>query len=123
MKVNFNDSGLHSGKVLITAKDINFSYGEDKIWKENLDIEIRSGDRISIKGSNGSGKTTLIKLLLGKIQPSVGNINIAEFNSIYIDQEYSLIDNEQTLYDFVQTFNDSALQESEVKTLLSSFIQ
>lgn len=122
MKVNFNDSGLHSGKVLITAKDINFSYGEDKIWKENLDIEIRSGDRISIKGSNGSGKTTLIKLLLGKIQPSVGNINIAEFNSIYIDQEYSLIDNEQTLYDFVQTFNDSALQESEVKTLLSRFL-
>jgi ATPase subunit of ABC transporter with duplicated ATPase domains len=60
--------------------------------------------------------------LLGKIQPSVGNINIAEFNSIYIDQEYSLIDNEQTLYDFVQTFNDSALQESEVKTLLSRFL-
>ncbi|BAP30368.1 ABC superfamily ATP binding cassette transporter [Chryseobacterium sp. StRB126] len=122
MKVNFNDSGLHSGKILITAEDINFSYGEEKLWEENLDLEIRSGDRISIKGCNGSGKTTLIKLLLGSITPSVGRINCAEFNSIYIDQEYLLIDNELTLYDFVQTFNDSALQESEVKTLLSRFL-
>ncbi|VEH19288.1 Uncharacterized ABC transporter ATP-binding protein HI_1252 [Chryseobacterium nakagawai] len=122
MKVNFNDSGLHSGKILITAEDVNFSYGEEKLWKENLDFEVRSGDRISIKGSNGSGKTTLIKLLLGNISPSTGNISRAEFNSIYIDQEYSLIDNDLTLYDFVQKFNDSALQESEVKTLLSRFL-
>lgn len=122
MKVNFNDSGLHTGKILITAEGINFSYRGEKLWKDNLDLEIRSGERISIKGGNGSGKTTLIKLLLGNIQPSVGNINHAEFNSIYIDQEYSLIDDELTLYDFVQTFNDSALQESEVKTLLARFL-
>lgn len=122
MKVNFNDSNLHSGKILITAENINFSYGEQKLWKENLSLEIRSGDRISIKGGNGSGKTTLIKLLLGKIEPPEGQINRSGFNSIYIDQEYSLIDNDSTLYDFVQTFNDSAMQESEVKTLLSRFL-
>lgn len=122
MKVNFNDSGLHSGKILMTVENVNYSFGAEKLWKENLDLEVRSGDRISIQGANGSGKTTLIKLLLGSIQPSVGNINPTEFNSIYIDQEYSLIDNELTLYDFVQTFNDSALQESEVKTLLSRFL-
>jgi len=122
MKVNFNSSGLHSGKVLMTGEDLNFSYGKEKLWKENLNLEIISGDRISIKGGNGSGKTTLINLLLGNIQPSEGRINKAEFNSIYIDQEYSLIDNDTTLYDFVQTFNDSAMQESEVKTLLSRFL-
>lgn len=122
MKVNFNGSNLHSGKVLITAEDLNFSYGKGKLWKENLNLEISSGDRISIKGGNGSGKTTLIKLLLGSLQPSEGRIKKAKFNSIYIDQEYSLIDNDSTLYDFVQTFNDSAMQESEVKTLLSRFL-
>ncbi|WP_374464784.1 ABC-F family ATP-binding cassette domain-containing protein [Chryseobacterium sp.] len=122
MKVNFNDSSLHSGKILITAENINFSYGEQKLWKENLTLEVRSGDRISIKGGNGSGKTTLINLLLGKIGPSEGQISRSEFNNIYIDQEYSLIDNDSTLYDFVQTFNDSAMQESEVKTLLSRFL-
>jgi ATPase subunit of ABC transporter with duplicated ATPase domains len=122
MKVNFNDSNLHSGKILITAEDINFNYGNGNLWKENVNLEIRSGERISIKGSNGSGKTSLIKLLLGNTEPSEGIIDRAEFNSIYIDQEYSLIDNDSTLYDFVQTFNDHALQEFEVKTLLSRFL-
>ncbi len=122
MKVNFNDSNLHSGKILVAAEDINFDYGKGKLWKENSNLELRSGDRICIKGSNGSGKTTLIRLLLGKIEPSEGKISRAEFNSIYIDQEYSLIDNNATLYDFVQTFNDHAMQESDVKTLLSRFL-
>lgn len=122
MKVNFNDSNLHSGKILVIAEEINFTYGKEKLWKENISLEVRSGDRISVKGSNGSGKTTLIKLLLGKLEPSEGKINKTEFNSIYIDQEYSLIDNDSTLYDFVQTFNDNAMQESEVKTLLSRFL-
>jgi len=122
MKVNFNDSNLHSGKILITAEDINFNYGKGNLWRENLNLEIRSGERISIKGSNGSGKTSLIQLLLGNTEPSEGKIDRADFNSIYIDQEYSLIDHDSTLYDFVQTFNDNALQESEVKTLLSRFL-
>lgn len=122
MKVNFNDSGLHSGKILLFAENINFKYGNEKLWKENIDLEIRSGSRISIKGSNGSGKTTLIQLLLGKIKPSEGNIHRTDFNSIYIDQEYSLIDPEVSVYDFAQTFNDNAIQESEIKTLLSRFL-
>lgn len=92
MKVNFNDSNLHSGKILISAEDINFMYGRENLWKENLSLEIRSGDRIAVKGSNGSGKTTLIKLLLGNLQPSAGNITRRDFQWIYIDQEYSLID-------------------------------
>lgn len=122
MKVNFNDSNLHSGKILINAEDINFKYGHQNLWKENLSLEIRSGDRISIKGSNGSGKTTLIKLLLGGLQPNVGNISRSEFNTIYIDQEYSLIGQEISVYDFVKQFNDGAMPESEVKTLLSRFL-
>ncbi|AZA82660.1 ABC transporter ATP-binding protein [Chryseobacterium lactis] len=122
MKVNFNDSNLHSGKILINAEDLNFKYHNENLWKNNLNFEILSSDRISIKGSNGSGKTTLIKLLLGSLNPSEGKLSKAEFNSIYIDQEYSLIDQDSTVYDFAQTFNDAALLESEVKTLLSRFL-
>lgn len=122
MKVNFNDSNLHSGKILISAEEINFKYDEKNLWKENLNLEIRSGDRISIKGSNGSGKTTLINLLLGDLQPSIGTISRSDFQTIYIDQEYSLIDRNATVYDFAEQFNDNAMPESEVKTLLSRFL-
>ncbi|MGG5208324.1 ABC-F family ATP-binding cassette domain-containing protein [Chryseobacterium sp. MIQD13] len=122
MKVNFNDSNLHSGKILISAEEINFRYNDENLWKENISLEIRSGDRISVKGSNGSGKTTLIKLLLGDLKPSVGEISRSDFQTIYMDQEYSLIDKNATVYEFSQQFNDNALSESEVKTLLSRFL-
>lgn len=122
MKVNFNDSNLHSGKILVSAEEINFKYEEENLWKENLSLEIRSGDRVCFKGSNGSGKTTLIKLLLGDWEPSAGKITRADFQTIYVDQEYSLIDGNSTVYEFVQQFNDNAMQESEVKTLLSRFL-
>lgn len=122
MKVNFNDSNLHSGKILISAEEINYAYHEVNLWKENLSIEIRSGDRIAVKGSNGSGKTTLIKLLLGKLQPSAGKVTRSDFQWIYIDQEYSLIDKSATVYEFVRQFNDRALPEPEVKTLLARFL-
>ncbi len=122
MKVNFNDPNLHSGKILIAAKEINYTYHKEYLWKEPLNLEIRSGDRISVKGANGSGKTTLIRMLLGSLQPSVGKISRVDFHTIYIDQEYSLIDKNAVIYDFAQQFNDNALQESEVKTLLSRFL-
>lgn len=122
MKVNFNDSNLHSGKILINAEDINFRYGSRSLWKDPVNIQMVSGDRIAIKGSNGSGKTTLIKLLLGNLQPSEGTMTRSEFNTIYVDQEYSLIDQELSVYEFVQQFNDNSTPESEVKTLLSRFL-
>lgn len=122
MKVDFNDSDLHTGKILISAEEINYTYDTENLWKENLNFEIRSGDRISIKGSNGSGKTTLIKLLLGDLKPSAGIISRSDFQTVYIDQEYSLIDRSATVYEFAQQFNDNTLQESEVKTLLSRFL-
>jgi len=122
MKVNFNDSHLHSGKILISAEEINYAYQEIDLWQKKLSLEIRSGDRIVIKGSNGSGKTTLIKLLLGNLQPATGKIARSDFQWIYIDQEYSLIDRTMTVYEFVQQFNDHAMTEPEVKTLLARFL-
>ncbi|WP_317174691.1 ATP-binding cassette domain-containing protein [Chryseobacterium antibioticum] len=122
MKVNFNSSDLHSGKLLIAADEVNFKYDEKLLWKDNLNFDIRSGERTLIKGSNGSGKTTLIQLLLENLKPFVGTISKSEFNTIYVDQEYSLIGQDVTVYDFVQQFNDSAMQESEVKTLLFRFL-
>jgi ATPase subunit of ABC transporter with duplicated ATPase domains len=122
MKVLFDNSTLHQGKILATAKDANFRYGDKVVWKTALNFQILSGERIAIKGPNGSGKTTLIKLLLGNIQPVTGSLTRADFNSIYIDQDYSLVNNELTVYQQLEQFNHGALQEHEIKMRLSRFL-
>lgn len=122
MKINFEPSSLHLGKVLVNATQVNFSYGNHFIWKEDLNFQIRSGARLVIKGLNGSGKTTLIKIVLSEFEPQKGKVVSTALKATYIDQDYSLIDNELTVYEQVQSFNSGALQEHEVKIRLSRFL-
>lgn len=122
MKLGFDNSTLHRGKILFTAKDINYGYGEQLLWKEPLNIQITSGERIALKGLNGSGKTTLINIILGKFEPGSGTVNRADNRTVYIDQDYSLIDNGINVYEQAQRFNFSLLQEHEVKTRLARFL-
>lgn len=122
MKFGFDNSNLHRGKMLVSAQEVNHGYDGNYLWKENLTFQITSGERVVLKGANGSGKTTLIKLLLGEFEPKVGTINYAEYRSVYIDQEYSLLDNGLSVYEQAQRFNTGTLQEHEVKIRLNRFL-
>ncbi|MFA6057812.1 MAG: ABC-F family ATP-binding cassette domain-containing protein [Taibaiella sp.] len=123
MKMGFDKSALHKGKILITAKNINYGYNDQLLWKEPLAFQIISDDRVAIKGVNGSGKTSLIKMILGELQPLAGNLYRADdVKAIYIDQDYSLIDNRLTVYEQAQQFNTGHLQEHEVKSRLNRFL-
>lgn len=122
MKIDLDNSKLHIGKRLIDAKEINAGYSSRKLWRNPLTFSINSGERIVIKGNNGSGKTTLIKIILGKMEPTAGTIGRAEFKAVYIDQDYTTIDNRLTVYGQVQQFNDSNMPEHELKIRLNRFL-
>jgi len=68
MKIGFNQTMYPRGKMIVEAKEINFGYKDQLLWKQLLNFEIFNGNRLVIKGKNGSGKTTLIKLILDKYQ-------------------------------------------------------
>ncbi|MHA4846019.1 ABC-F family ATP-binding cassette domain-containing protein [Flavitalea antarctica] len=122
MRFGFSNTSLHTGKILFEAKEINFGYGKSRIWKKDLTLHIKSGERVSIKGLNGSGKTTLIKIISGELQSSVGTVHRAINEAVYIDQEYSLIDNQLTVFEQALAFNNSGLQEHEIKIRLNRFL-
>jgi ATPase subunit of ABC transporter with duplicated ATPase domains len=122
MRFGFNNSSLHKGKILFTATNINFGYNIQPIWRKSLNFQIRSGERFALKGLNGSGKTTLIKLILGELEPKTGTIYRANAKSVYIDQDFSLIDNKLKVYEQAQQFNISVLKEHEIKIRLNRFL-
>jgi len=121
MKTDFNTSLLHTGKILLTAKDVNYSYGDKPLWKEPLNFQIKSGDRIAIKGNNGSGKTTLLKLITGKLIPTAGVLERADFSYVYLDQEYSIINNGLTVLEQIEQYA-TGMQDHEIKTILNRFL-
>lgn len=122
IKLGFDDSTLHAGKVLVTAAAVNYGYNGNLLWKHPLNFQVLSGARILVRGLNGSGKTSLIKMILGVLQPSPGTMQRAEASAVYIDQDYSVIDNRLTVYEQAQQFNTTYLQEHEVKRRLTHFL-
>ena len=137
LKTDFNASHLHTGKILVTARDINFHYPNHtaspaetphtettakSLWASPLTFQLRSGDRLSLKGKNGSGKTTLLKLIMGELHPTGGVMERADFTSVYLDQEYSLVRNERSVLQQAEAFNHRHLPEHEVKTILNRYL-
>lgn len=122
MKFGFDHSGLHRGKILFEAKGINHSWNDQWLWSIDMDLLISSGERIALKGANGSGKTTLINIILGKIPAKTGHLHTAIQHAIYIDQDYSLLKNEYSIYEQAQLFNTGGLEEHEIKIRLSRFL-
>lgn len=122
LKFGFDDSHLHRGKIILKAEQVQFTYSETNLWNESQSFQINSGERIAIKGDNGSGKTTLIQLILGNREPTEGRIFRSLDQSVYIDQDYSLINNQLTVFDQASKFNQTGLLEHEVKTRLDYFL-
>lgn len=83
--------------TVVTAKNLTKSFGEVKLF-ENLSFELYSGQRLGIIGPNGMGKTTLLKMALGQIEPTAGDIKIKPSLSIgYLDQAGAELDSDNTV--------------------------
>lgn len=123
LKTNFNASTLHRGKTLITAQDINFGYSTNKtLWEAPLSFQLKSNDRLCIEGPNGCGKTTLLKLITGEVIPTEGKLTRNEFKYVYLNQEYSIIHNERSVFEQAEAFNTRNLPEHEVKVILNRYL-
>ncbi len=122
MKLGLDSSSLHEGKVLVTAEEIQFGYEETFLWNQPLSYQILSGDRVALEGLNGSGKSTLIQLILGQLNPQRGHMYRAPMRSVFIDQDYSLIQDANSVLQQAEHLNHLNLPEHEVKTRLNRFL-
>lgn len=63
----------------LSVKGLNVSYGKNHILKD-INLEIESGEFVSILGKSGCGKTTLIKSIAGLLETDNGDIGIFDKN-------------------------------------------
>ncbi len=75
-------------KPILEINNLKHSYENDKILFENLNLEIDSGEIISILGPSGCGKTTLLRIIAGLETQTSGVIKIN--NQIISDANYFL---------------------------------
>ncbi len=95
-----------SGKKVIEARNIRKEY-EGRVLIEDFSTIIMRGDRIGIIGPNGTGKTTLINILLGKLAPDNGEIDLGtKLEVAYFDQHRAQLNEKLSAQDNVSDGKD-----------------
>ena len=63
IRLSMKDASSRSQHVLVRAENVAVGTGE-RILFEDVNIDLREGEAIEIRGRNGAGKTTLIRMIL-----------------------------------------------------------
>ena len=91
-----------SGNDVLTISGLSKSFDDITLF-DNIDIEIKRGERVALIGNNGTGKTTILKLINGIIEPDSGSIYLgAKVNIGYYDQEHHVLDPDKTIFDEIR---------------------
>lgn len=101
-------SDLNIDNSSIEIKNLSFSYNKNDELFNNLNLLIKSGEKIGLAGRSGSGKTTLINLILKNLIPQDGIIEIGGKNISFVS-EASLKDKISIVSQDTILFNRSVL--------------
>ncbi len=100
------DSGERSGKLVAELVNVSKSYGSRNLIKD-FSCRIQRGDKIGLLGPNGAGKSTLLKIILGELQPDIGQVKLGSKISVaYFDQLREQLNDEATLADTISQGSD-----------------
>lgn len=71
IRMNLKGESSRSKHVLVSAKDLSLGYGDSPLFS-GVNIDLREGEALELRGRNGAGKTTLIKALLTPLDRPAG---------------------------------------------------
>jgi ATP-binding cassette subfamily F protein uup len=108
-----------SGKLVCEATDVSYAWDGRPIIRDFTTTILR-GDRIGIIGPNGCGKSTLLNLLLGRLTPDSGTIELGtRIEVAYFDQLRDQLDLEKTVIDNVAGGSDKVEINGKSKHVIS----
>ncbi len=113
------DSGELSGKIVVEAEDIAYSW-ENQPIVAGFSTLIQRGDKIGLIGPNGCGKTTLLRLLLGELPPQTGRLRHGTRLQIaYFDQLRAQLNPGDTVFDAVSEGSDYVTINGNARHVMS----
>lgn len=110
----------------IDYKDVSFAYDEKEVIS-NFNLSIKPGEKVAFQGPSGAGKSTLMKLAMGLLTPTSGQVDIGGyeasklsdntkkhlFSIVYQDPFFS----DGSIYDEISLLDTSITKEMVRKSL------
>ena len=73
---------------MLSVQNLSFRYDAySKYVLEDISFEVKKGEYVSVVGENGSGKSTLVRLLLGLLKPTTGEVQQRASSIGYVPQK------------------------------------
>jgi ABC transport system ATP-binding/permease protein len=91
------------GKKILELREIAKAYGE-RILLTGFHYTLKRGDRIGIIGPNGAGKTTLLEIIVGRVKPDRGSVEVGQTVRFgYYDQENRALPQDERVIDYIRS--------------------
>jgi ATP-binding cassette subfamily F protein 3 len=109
-----------SGRDVLHLEGVTMGFGSQELFRD-VNLTLRSGERIALVGPNGSGKTTLARLIQGDMEPQAGQIRLGAGVKVgYYAQEQEDLDPESTPYETIRAV--APMGQTEARSFLHYFL-
>ncbi|MGN0353661.1 MAG: ATP-binding cassette domain-containing protein [Muricoprocola sp.] len=110
-----------SGEDVLKVEHLAKSFGPLSLF-DDLNFEIKRGEKVAIIGNNGTGKTTILKILNQVIEADAGVFELGSKVQIgYYDQEHQVLHMDKTLFDEISD-EYPTLTNTEIRNVLAAFL-
>lgn len=111
----------HLGQDVLVMEDLAVGYAGYPPLLSEINLHVRSGQRIVLTGANGKGKTTLLRTLAGQIDPLAGSYRLGSSIRLgYMAQEQETLNPERTALETIQAL--APFNETEARSFLHFYL-
>lgn len=126
IRMSMKNEESRSKHVLVSARDLSLGY-ESPLF-DSINIDLREGEAVELRGRNGAGKSTLIKRLLGDEAPTLfaGELLLDPQVRVGVyEQEVSPALFELKLHDAIERIyleQNLSISETKIRQLMSDYL-
>jgi ATP-binding cassette subfamily F protein 3 len=119
-KMSLELNGWRGSNQVLEFVDVSKVFSHRTVL-EDINFMVRHGERVGLIGANGAGKSVLLRLILGREQPTGGEIKIGPSVKVgYYAQEHDTLDFNQTVIDAVRLAGN--MSEGRAVSLLTRYL-